>query len=141
MKTIAEKRQTVHRMLFKLGALESKTDMLAGYGVKSTTELSETTIDELINRLADGIKKRYETSPELRHWRSNAMVLINKCGVYVTNNDWADVNRFMLNNRICGKLMYELSIDELKTLCIKLRVIATKKVAQDKKNILNVSLN
>lgn len=142
MKTIAEKRVSVHRLLFKLGALESKTDILAGYGVKSTTELSEQTIDQLIERLTTGVNNRNETSPEIRRWRSNVMVLINKCGVYATNGDWSAVNKFMLHPRISGKLLYELDIDELKKLCNKLRFIADKKQQQDKINMTNgISLN
>lgn len=139
--TIGEKRVTIHKLLFKMGALESKTDLLRSYGVKSTTELSEQTIDEIIARLKYGVTNRYAASDELKQQRSRALVLINKCGIYATNNDWTAVNRFMLDSRIAGKLLYELSVEEIKTLCKKLRLIADKKAAQDKHNVLHISLN
>ena len=140
--TIKEKRVMVHRLLYKLGAIQNKADILSTYGVESTTELSDNEIDQLIYRLKLSLFNRNEASPEVRKWRSNALTLITRCGIYNTNNDWSDVNRFMLDSRICGKLLYELSVEELKALCKKLRSIAHKKQAQDKYNMLNaISLN
>ena len=132
----------MHKLLWKLGASESKLDFLSEYGVTSTTDLSDDEIDHLIERLRKSVENKYHSGSELRQWRSNALALMNKCGVYVTNNDWASVNRFMLDKRICGKLLYELGVDELKTLCVKLRAIAVKKEAHDKQLLINgISLN
>ncbi|MBE9469006.1 MAG: hypothetical protein IMY72_11905 [Bacteroidetes bacterium] len=141
MMTIKEKRVEVHKLLYRLGALQNKADVLASYGVKSTTELSNEEIDHLIYRLKLGLFNRRESPTDLRRWRSNALVYLNKIGIYATNNDWSDVNSFMLDNRICGKLLFELSVEELKALCKKLRIIANKKATTDRKLLLNINLN
>jgi hypothetical protein len=139
---IKEKRVLVHKLLWKLGATKSKTAFLEEYGVTSTTELNDEEIDHLIQRLQNSVDNRYNSSKELRYWRSCALSLLNKCGVYVTNNDWDRVNNFMLDSRICGKLLYELTVDELKALCSKLRSIASKKESHDKQVLINgISLN
>lgn len=139
---VSEKRIQIHRLLWKLGLLESKVDILCNYGVKSTVDLSDNQVDELIARLKNSINNRYNVPNDVRTWRSNALSLINMCGIYANNNDWSNVNRFMLNPRICGKLLYELTVEELKDLCRKLRVVAAKKEKQDKYIMLNhTSLN
>lgn len=135
-----EKRVLVHKLLWKLG--ENKLDYLQEYGKSSTTELTDDEIDDLIARLQKSVANKFDSTDELRQWRSNALTLINKCGKYVTNNDWDEVNRFMLDKRICGKLLYELDVMELKKLCVKLRSIAVKKEQQDKQLLINgISLN
>jgi len=139
---ISEKRVMIHRLLYKLGALENKGDILKGYGVESTTELTDGQIDTLIARLKDSLNKRSEAPSDMRKWRSNVLTQLNKCGVYATNNDWTAVNRFILNPRICGKLLYELNVQELKNLYKKLLMVAEKKAENDKNTVLNhVSLN
>lgn len=139
---IAEKRVLVHKLLWKLGALENKADFLKEYGAASTTDLSDDEIDHLIMRLQQSVECKFNNDNEIRLWRSNALTLINKLGIYVTNNDWSNVNKFMLDKRICGKLLYELNVNELKNLCKKLRSVVAKKEEYDKSNLINgISLN
>jgi hypothetical protein len=139
---IKEKRVLVHKLLWKLGATENKPDFLKEYGALSTTDLSDDEIDHLIERLQKSIDNKFNSSKEIRYWRSCVLSLLNKCGVYVTNNDWENVNRYMLDSRICGKLLYELDVHELKTLCIKLRSIAAKKEVQNRQLLINgISMN
>lgn len=138
----SEKRVSMHKLLWRLGALESKDQILKQYNVTSTKELSDAEIDEIIDRLKKGMANKINTTAEVRQWRSNALSLMNLCGVYVTNNDWNRVNSFMLDQRICGKLLYELDVTELKALCKKLRLIAEKKQARQRVDIINgISLN
>lgn len=139
---IKEKRVLVHKLLWKLGASNNKASFLKKYGVASTIDLNDNEIDHLIQRLQNSVDNRYNSSKELRYWRSCVLSLLNRCGVYITNNDWDHVNNFMLDSRICGKLLYELNVDELKALCPKLRNIAAKKEKQDKQVLINgVSIN
>jgi hypothetical protein len=141
MDRISAKRVLVHRLLYKIGAMECKADILAGYGVKSTTELTERQLDELIGNLNNGLRQE-DHSAAIRRWRSNALTLMNKCGVYVTNDDWSNVNHFMKDPRICGKMLNECSIYELQELCKKLRVMAEKKRHNDAKAFVkNLILN
>jgi len=137
MKTISEKRVAVHRLLYKLGALDSKADMLASYGVTSLTDLSYEQLSELTSRLLKAVNNRYDVPDNVRKWRSNVLTQLNRCGVYNTNNDWSDVNRFMLNPRIAGKLLYELDLQELQALCVKLRAIADKKEVEARNTVYN----
>lgn len=139
--SLEKKRVLVHKLLWRLGAINNKLDYLKEYNVTSTTDLTNDQLDHLIKRLNESVGK-YKTNFEIRQWRSTALSLLNKCGVYVTNNDWERVNRFMLDKRICGKLLYELNVNELKGLCVKLRNIAAKKEKKDKALLVNgISLN
>jgi hypothetical protein len=141
-KRLKSKRLLIHRLLFKLGIMESKRGLLEQYNVRSTTELSPTQLDDLIMRLQKGLNNRQTPNNELKKWRSNALVWLNHCGIYANNSDWTRVNEFMLNPRVCGKLLYELDVDELKKVVVKLRAIADKKRADDKKRLYkNISMN
>ena len=138
---VKQKRKQLHHLLFKIGAAENKKDFLANYGVESSTELSESTLDEIIQQLQLAAFQKREATAKTRHWRSNVLTLLNKCGIYNTNNDWCDVNRFLLNPRISGKVLYMHSIEDMQTLCKKLRIIAIKKADQRKKELINFSSN
>ncbi|MGQ1889157.1 hypothetical protein ACT29H_01820 [Thermophagus sp. OGC60D27] len=139
MMNIKRKRQLLHALLFKLGALPNKKDILSSYGVTSTTELTEQQLDDLIERLKIAINKRYNTTRTIRQWRSNVLVMLNKCGVYADNNDWERVNKFLLDKRIAGKMLYEMNIEELKTLYRKLASIAKKRKEKLKKPCTTIS--
>lgn len=135
MDRIGEKRVLFHKLLYKIGALECKNSILLQYGVVSTTELTEKQLDEIIKNLGASLSQDNDTV--MRKWRSTALALMNKCGVYVTNNDWSHVNRFMANPRICGKQLKECTLDDLQNLCKKLRAIAQKKEEMDTLNMVN----
>lgn len=135
---LKNKRQQFHVQMHHLGIMHSKSSLLASYDASSTLELSEEDLDELIYRLKKMDLARYEPTPLMREWRSNVLSVINKLGIYVNNNDWKNVNTFMLDKRIAGKLMYELTVPELKVLHRKLMSIARK---QDQKPKIEYSLN
>ncbi len=118
----------MHLLLREVGIMNAKQDLLAGYGVNSAADLSDHDLLHLVNRLVEMRRTKFEdTDKPLRKWRSNVMTLCNKYGVYVTNDNWKDVNRLLLNKRISGKLLYEMNLEELKVTCIKLRAILMKK--------------
>lgn len=135
-----QKRKGFHVLMHQLGVMNNKEDILGAYGVDSTLELSEAELDELIFRLKQMKISRYEPTPAMRKWRSNALIMINKLGVYADNNDWTRVNRFLLEPRIAGKLLYEMSVTELKALCEKLRIIERKQKQKSLKTV-EYSLN
>jgi len=143
MTEIAKKIKLFHTLLHATGTMPNKRDMVGSYNVESTTELTEVQLDELNDRLFKLKKVKYsETSAEIRELRSQVMVQLNRCGVYQDQNDWEAVNRFLLDKRVAGKLMYEMNIGELRKTAKKLRLIADKKIARDKAAIKdNVSLN
>ncbi|HSW65207.1 MAG TPA: hypothetical protein VLH56_18145 [Dissulfurispiraceae bacterium] len=116
-----------HALLARLGLMRSKYDLLAGYGVESTTMLSNVDLDDLIGRLRGMQKESVQASEErLRRLRSQVLTDLNKIGIYSHNGDWDSVNKYMMHPRICGKLLYECNEEELKQLHHKLMSIWQK---------------
>ena len=67
---------------------------------------------------------------ELRRRRSAALHLMQKLGIDTT--DWKRVDAYCLQPRLAGKEFQKLTVDELETLSIKLRIILRKET--DKNN-------
>jgi len=124
----------MHALLKELNLLDSKTDLLFSYGVQHTTELSDPDLQHLIARL-ENIKKERNTAIEvdIRHWRSIILSILNKYGIYEDASDWTRVNGFLLHKRVCGKLLFELSVVEMQMLAIRLRAILKKKCEKTEK--------
>jgi hypothetical protein len=61
---------------------------------------------------------------EIKELRSAILHRIQKHGVDTTR--WDNVNRFMRQPRIAGKMLYELSIEEMRALIPKLEAILRK---------------
>jgi hypothetical protein len=141
MITISDKRLLFHKLLYKMGALECKAEILAGYGVQSTSDLTDAQLDEILNNLRKGLKNELHDK-ELKQWRSNTLKLLNGLDIYVINGDWSGVNSYMTDSRIAGKKLNECSVEELKEVCRKLRNIARKR-AESKKKVFenNLCLN
>lgn len=95
------------------------------------TEMSNPEYNEMISALEESIAPSRE---ELRRWRSSALLRIGRLGISTIDN-WEEVNAFVSSPKIAGKVFYELSVDELKTLVRKLESIERKgglrKPAQD----------
>lgn len=141
MTHISEKRILFHKLLYKIGAMECKAEILASYNVTSTTELTDSQLDEVIANLKKGLQK-VATNNEIKTWRSNALTLLTKLHIQVVNGDWSGVNNYMSNKRIAGKKLNECNVDELKEVCRKLRSII-KKADDAKKKVFenNLCLN
>lgn len=138
MTTLSEKRILFHKLLYKIGAMECKAEILAGYGVTSTIDLTERQLDEVINRLKRDLQK-VATNNELKTWRSNVLTLLTKMHIQVVNGDWSGVNNYMSHPRIAGKKLNECTVDELKEVCRKLRSII-KKADDAKKKVFENDL-
>ena len=121
----------MHATLREMHIESAKPHILAGYGVDHTSELSDEELQQLVDRLDEMKAKRYNSQePELRHWRSVLMNLLNRYGVYATADDWSHVNRFLLDKRVSGKLLYEMSLEEVKQCCVRVRAILRVKSVQ-----------
>lgn len=132
----------MHVLLEHLGIEHSKQYLLEGYGVGHANELSDIDLEDIVNRLTSMLDAHAgRSAPELRRWRSILLSLLNKYGVYATNKDWSNVNRFLLNKKISGKLLYEMDIPEIQETCIRLRIIVSKREAIMKKNDRLAKLN
>jgi len=121
-----QKRKLFHVQMHHMGIMNTKAEILASVGVDSTMELTENELDDLIYRLKQMELARYEATPLMREWRSNVLTVINQLGIYANNGDWSKVNAFLLDSRIAGKLMYEMTVPELKALHRKLKSIQRK---------------
>lgn len=133
-----EKRKTFNALLAIAGFYEHKLDILSVYGVTSTMDLTEEELDELIERFREiVIKQNNITEAEVRRLRSRVLTILQRVGIYKNDKDWARVNKFMLNPKVAGKLLYEMDENELKAFLPKLHKIAKwiqKK--QDEENVL-----
>lgn len=97
--------------------------VLSQYEVESTKDLSESQLDELIFRFT---QRKTNVDEETRSWRSNILRLLTELKVYDNTGDWTRVNQYLMNPKIAGKLLYQMSVDEMITLAKKLRSIKVK---------------
>lgn len=114
-----------HALLNNLGIMDRKEDILSGYGVESTKELTDGQLMEIIDRLSD--EHRLRTEAAVRKARSVALRLLTDLGVYYTLPDegkrdcWERVDRFVSSKKLANKFFYGLNVSELNDLIRKLR--------------------
>lgn len=130
-----KKLQALHQVLLKLNVVDCKKEIVGQYNVQSSRDLTDQQLDDLLDRLDKGVKNRLSMNPQIKAWRSHVIVQLNKYGIYATNNDWTKVNQFMLDKRVAGKLLYEMSIDELKALVPKIASMAKKRNEKQRSEI------
>lgn len=123
-----ERRQKVKRLRalwITQGIDNYREAILEPYGVTSTADLDHDQLDDLIANYtaSTGSDAVPETTRKLR---SQVLTLLQKLGVYATNDDWHSVNRYLMNPRIAGKLLYQMNDTEMKALTRKLWAIIAK---------------
>jgi hypothetical protein len=126
----SKKVQELRAAWISLGIDNMRKDIMKPYGVESTKDLTIEQLDELLKRFSS---KYFRTPPDAegRRLRSIALTLLTRYGVYSTNDDWHQVNRFLMDRRIAGKLMYEMDTTDLNALIRKLRAMLDKKERED----------
>lgn len=129
----SKKVQRLRAIWISQGIDNHREAILEGYGVTSTAELNVAQLDELIAQYSAANQR--PVSDEVRRLRSNVLTLLNRYGVYNTNDDWVRVNQFLMQPRIAGKLLYLMTEPELKTLLRKLHSMIDKrqKVVENEK--------
>ena len=70
-------------------------------------------------------KMRPQNNTDIKIYRSALLKRMQKYGIDTT--DWTKVNGFLKQPKIAGKVMYDLSIDEIKNLISKMESIMTKR--------------
>lgn len=128
-------------MLNELGIAHSKEALLEGYGVTSTKELNDSDLFHLVNRLQEMKQKKIQPSSEVKRLRSEILTLLTSMNIYKNNGDWQKVNSFLLDSRIAGKLMYEMTAAELRELKPRLHAINTKLSSVQQKERLLTQVN
>lgn len=104
-----------------------KDDLIWQFTGLRTNSLRDMTADEydrLVNYMAEVIDRNKPDEKVLKKLRSGILTRLQKHGIDTTN--WAAVNRFMLDKRIAGKVLYEMSIDEMQRLIPRLEQILIK---------------
>jgi len=116
----------MYALIKELHLEKAKPGLLSGYGVEHTSELEDADLQDLVNRL-DQMKHdkifAAQAQEDVKHWRSTLLTLLNRYGVYSSPEDWSHINHFLLDKRVAGKLIYQMSIDELKATCVRMRAI------------------
>lgn len=125
------KNQYLNILLHKTGLRPHKDDLLSGYNVSSTSELTDIQIDELTQRLQSIADEKKSDAPKrIRSLRSACLTAAeNYLGFRIVGQEaWLVFNKFMLEPRVCGKMLWELNETELKTLNNKLQSMGKKRL-------------
>ncbi len=121
-----------HACLARQGIMEHKADILSGYGVESTTELTNEQLQELIDKYSVTREKTSTADAEVRRLRSDILVILNKMGIYATNNDWTAVNDFCLKHT--KKMLFQMTVPELKKARRQFNAIADYVIKKKQEN-------
>lgn len=114
-----------------------KDALLDGFGVESTKDLTINQLLALIETLTRIESPKTEVSKELREARSAVLKALETLDVKAINNNWDHVNNYLKQPRIAGKVLYQCTVEELKALIPKLKIIARKRKARiDEENRL-----
>lgn len=122
------KIKAINSLIYACKLTANRSDILALWGVDSFDDMLDSEIIECQAFMAAAHRaKTTLPSATTRKLRSQVMTLLNKAGKYATSDDWTEVNRFLLQRKVCGRLLYMLTDQELSALIRKLRAIVDKK--------------
>lgn len=115
----------------------SLVSQYTGGRTESLREMTEKEYDAMCDELQrqDSNLKACELyREELRRKRSAVLKQLQKIGIDTT--DWSRVDAYCMNPRISGKEFRKLTVDELETVNIKLRIIRRKEEENNNSNQL-----
>lgn len=122
------KLRRINTLMSACRLIPNRPDILAGWNVQCYDEMADAEIVELQAFMETAHRtKTTPASDGIRRLRSQVLTHLTKIGMYASPTDWARVNRFLLQKRISGKLLYMLDEPELKALVRKPRAIGDKK--------------
>jgi hypothetical protein len=127
-----QKNSLVHVLMQKAGVRQHKEALLSPYDVESVTELEDGQIEELIERLQRLPElKKTDTPKSTRQLRSTVILAAeNYLNTKISDPDsWHRFNKLLLDKRIGGKMMWEMTEDELKQMNKKIRLLTRPKMA------------
>lgn len=118
-------------LLGNLRIREQKGIILESYGVESTKELNYGQLEEINDLLQGQLNiQNAEAEKTIRKKRSIILDLCNQYGTFRNSLDWERLNKFLMDKRIAGKLLYQMTEKELDDLAKKLRVMVRKRNEQ-----------
>ena len=104
-----------------------KEELVLQYTDGRTSHLSKMTDSEYLE-MCDAIEGRFNKSAyeqQVKKARSAVLLRVGRLGINTIDN-WDEVNAFLLSPKIAGKLLYDMSLDEMKALVKKLEAIINK---------------
>lgn len=119
---------------------ELKATLVSQYTGGRTESLREMTTKEYdtmcdaMQQTAGGYRTREIYREELRRKRSTVLKQLQRMGIDTT--DWNRVDAYCMNPRIAGKEFRKLTVEELETVNIKLRIIQRKEKENNNDNQL-----
>lgn len=102
---------------------ESLVWQFSGLRTYSLREMTEEEYMEMIQHMENVIAQK-TNERVIKKLRSGILHRLQKHGVDTTS--WDAVNRFLLNPRVAGKLLFEMSVEEMQALTGKLEAILAK---------------
>lgn len=124
-------------LLAEKGMRQHKESILAGFEVTSTKDLTDNQLLALIETLTRMESPKTDIPKPLREARSAVLKCLEALDVKAINGDWSYVNNYLKQPRIAGKVLYQCSLEELKALIPKLKMIAKRRKARiDEENRL-----
>lgn len=99
--------------------------IICQYTAGRTDSLKEMTELEYMTMVND-LKHQSNTNRRLKNKRHEVLDLIQRYGIKTTKDNWDEINRFVSQPRIAGKVFAKLTIPELNALSRKLRSILDK---------------
>ena len=126
-----QKIKIFHSLLHYAHMKQAKEDILTGYGVESSLQLSNAQLDELIDYLREIINKKDDkiTQGRRKHMHQCLKIMAD---IGINTQEWNDVNKFMLNKHVCGRHLYELNLQEL--IDFKRKLYAILKKVEEKRD-------
>lgn len=95
-----------------------------GLRTNSLRDMTAGEYDILVHHMAGIVEQNKPDEQKIKKLRSGILTRLQRHGVNTA--DWAAVNRFMLDPRIAGKALYQMSIDEMQWLIPRLEQILIK---------------
>ena len=93
----------------------------------------------MIDKLQNAVNTAKNANGDIKIYRSGVLTRLQKYGVDTTN--WTKVNAFLKQPQVAGKVMYELSVPELRNLITKLESMIAKKKAKDNETKRQMQMN
>lgn len=89
----------------------------------SLREMKQSEFDEMCDALAARkLSEQNYHQEQIRKARASVLVRIGRLGINTLDN-WDEVNAFLLSPKIAGKMLYDMTLGELKALVKKLEAI------------------
>lgn len=131
-----------YALLKQMPGKVEKDDLIwqfTGMRTNSLRDMTAAEYDRLVNHMDGIVDQNQPDEKVIKKLRSGILTRLQQHGINTA--DWAAVNRFMLDPRIAGKALYQMSIDEMQRLIPRLEQILIKDREQQREIARRAFLN